>query len=54
MYNTPPVQDYKLSKLAKVCEKRIRLYKKMENFLDDYRDDSSEKKDFYLKISQKL
>ena len=51
MYDIPPVDDYRLSRLAKVCEKRIRLYKKMENFLDEYRDDSSEKKDFYDKIS---
>lgn len=51
MYDIPPIEDYKLSKLAKVCEKRIRLYKRMENFLDEYRDDRSEKKDFYKKIS---
>ena len=54
MYNIPPIDDYRLSKLAKVCEKRIVMYKNMERFLDEYRDDSSEKKDFYNKIANKL
>lgn len=47
MYNVPPIFSYTLSRLMYVCQERIKVYKRIEKFLETHRLNENEQKNFY-------
>lgn len=54
MYDIPPEFEYTLSKMTQISQDRIKVYKKVDNFLEEHRSSENEKKDFYLNLTKTI